>query len=129
MNRTTGRITSAKSVNASPNADACATRASATIAPVNVVRNIPARLNDSFQASERDASKLQCSVDKIWSRIDGDASAAVVASLERGAGAGSAPSPVPPPTRSKDILALSSWSSQPARTDTAPRARSLGDHE
>src|SRR3982074_1192488 len=123
MNRTNGCAGDDVLHGAQPNADACATRARATIAPVNVVRNIPARLNDSFQASERDASKLQCSVDKIWSRIDGDASAAVVASLEGGAGAGSTPSPVPPPRRSKDILALSSWSSQPARTDTAPPAR------
>src|SRR5207237_3714894 len=124
INSTIGRMTRAKTVNPSPNAEACATSARATIAPVNVVRNIPARLNDSFQASERDASKLQCSVDKIWSRIDGDASAAVVASLARGAGAGSTPSPVPP-ARSKDILsalALSLWS-QRTRTDTAPRAR------
>src|SRR6266550_6279440 len=102
MKRTTGRMTRAKSVIAAPKADAGATSASATIAPVNVVRNIPARLNDSFQASERDASRLQCSVDKIRSRIDGDAWAFGLASSGPD-GAGSNASPAPEPTRSKDI--------------------------
>jgi hypothetical protein len=101
MNSMIGRMTSSKSVNPSPNADACATSARATIAPVNVERNIPARLNASFHASAREASRLQCSVDKIWSRIDGDASAVGVASPARGAD--STPSPMPAPTRSKDI--------------------------
>src|SRR6266540_3810185 len=104
MSSTTGRMTRAKSVKASPNADACATRARATIAPVSVVRNIPARLNDSFHASDRDASRLQCSVDRIWSRIADDTSPLVTASPTRGAGAGSAPMPVP---RSKDIMRTS----------------------
>src|SRR5258706_9376428 len=104
MKRTIGRITSANSVNPSPNSDACATRARATIAPVSVDRNIPARLNDSFQASERDASRLQCSVERIWSRIAGETSSFVTGSPMRGAGAGSAPIPA---WRSKDIIRTS----------------------
>src|SRR5437867_3701914 len=112
MNSTTGRMTRAKSVNPSPNADACATSAKATIAPVRVVRNIPARLNDSFQASERDASRLQCSVDRIWSRIAGDTPSAIAAPLG-GTGAGSAPIPG---ARSKDIMRTS----LPAGSATVP---------
>jgi len=68
-----------------------------------VVRNMPARLNDSFQASERDASRLQCSVERICSRIAGDASVVGV-SPGRGAGDGSGPIPVPAVTRSNDIV-------------------------
>src|SRR5690242_15459714 len=102
MNSTIGRITRAKSVNPSPNADACATSASATIAPDNVDRNIPARLNDSYQASDRDASRLQCSVERIWSRIAGDAAPVTEFSLDRRAGPGSAPIATPG-RRSKDM--------------------------
>ncbi len=67
MNSTTGRMTSAKIRKPSPKLEAWATRASATIAPDSVERNIPARLNDSFQARLRDASRLQCSVLSTWS--------------------------------------------------------------
>src|SRR2546426_6489864 len=131
MNSTTGRMTRAKSVNPSPNADACATSARATIAPVTVVRNIPARLNDSFQASERDASRLQCSVERICSRSEGDVPWADATVAWLGLGACSAPSPMPAPVRSKDIsaaLALSLWSRR-HEPIPAPRIRSLGDHE
>src|SRR5207247_10448178 len=93
MNKTTGRITRAKSENDSPNPVAPPTRPNATIAPERVVRNIPARLNDSFHASERDASRLQCSVDRICRRIAGEAPAVGSASPARGAGAGSFPMP------------------------------------
>ena len=39
----------------------------ATIAPDSAERNIPDRLNDSFHARLRDASRLQCSVLSTWS--------------------------------------------------------------
>src|SRR5205814_1137077 len=86
----------------SPNADACATSASATIAPVSVVRNIPARLNDSFQASAREASRLQCSVDRIWSRMAGVTTSAWRASAGPAFGPGSAPMAVPAALRPGD---------------------------
>src|SRR5256885_2839928 len=104
MKSTTGRVTSANSVKASPKADACATSASATIAPERIERNIPARLKDSFQASDRDASRLQCSVARIWSRSDADA---LAAATWPGAGPGSAPIPVPAVARSNDIRTTS----------------------
>ena len=130
MNSTTGRMTRAKSVNPSPNADACATSAKATIAPVRVVRNIPARLNDSFQASERDASRLQCSVERICSRSEGDVPWADATVGWLGLGACSAPSPMPAPVRSKDISAALALSCHTFGTSRpVPRARSLGDHE
>ena len=93
MNSATGRITYAKSVKDSPNPVAPPTRPNETIAPDSVVRNIPARLNDSFHASERDASRLQCSVERICNRIAGEASAVGSASPRRGPGAGSFPIP------------------------------------
>ncbi len=67
---------------------------------------MPARLNDSFQASEREASRLQCSVERIWSRIAGVTGVVVPvgASAGPGVGAGSAPMPGPAPVgRSNDI--------------------------
>ena len=73
---------------------------------------MPARLNDSFQASERVARRLQCSVERIWSRIEGGIPPGVAASGAPGAVAdsgapgvtgGSAPIPVPAGLRSKDI--------------------------
>ncbi len=91
------------------------TSPSATIAPDSVVRNIPARLNDSFHESERDARRLQCSVDRIWRRIDGDAPPVSAALSARWAGPGSAPIAAPA-TRSKDI-----W-----RGQTRGRARLYG---
>src|SRR5437868_4462111 len=112
MKSTIGRMTSAKSVNASPNPDAPATKPNATMAPDSVERNMPARLNDSFHASARDARRLQCSVDSICNRIDGDTSPVEMDSPARGPGAGSAPMPVPAGIRSKVIL-----------TDLAPRVR------
>src|SRR5438552_1410607 len=66
--KTTGRSTSEKTLNASPNVDAWATSASATTLPDSADRNMLDRLNDSFQVSERVASRLQCSVARIWSR-------------------------------------------------------------
>src|SRR3569833_3030702 len=63
-----GRIANANSTNVCPNDDACPTRANATVAPERVDRYMPARLNDSFQASDRDASRLQCSVERICRR-------------------------------------------------------------
>src|SRR5437667_11257362 len=101
MNNTTGRITRAKSVKDWPNPVAPPTRPNATIAPERVVRYIPARLNDSFHASERDASRLQCSVERICSRIAGEVSAVGAASPRPGAGEGSAP--LPPPVRSNIV--------------------------
>ena len=67
MNSTTGRMTSAKIRKPSPKSDAWAKSASATIAPDNADRNIPARLNDSFHATLLDASRPQCSVLSTWS--------------------------------------------------------------
>src|SRR4029077_18905406 len=99
MNNTTGRITRAISVKASPNPDAPPTSPKATIAPDNVVRNIPARLNASFHAGDGDASRLQCSVERIWSRIAGEPSRAEPTCV---GGPGSAPKP-PTVARSKDI--------------------------
>src|SRR5436189_5807379 len=118
MNNTTGRITKAKSVKDSPNPVAPPTRPNETIAPDSVVRNIPARLNDSFQASERDASRLQCSVDRIWSRIAGDTAPVDTDSPWRGTGAGSAPMPPPAVTRSNVIRYR-------PHSKTARRGRSL----
>src|SRR2546427_13136638 len=94
-------------MNASPNPDAPPTSPNATIAPVSVVRNIPARLNDSFQASERDASRLQCSVDRIWSRIAGGTTSAWPASAGPALGRGSAPLPVQAELGSDDIAPTS----------------------
>ena len=102
MNRTTGRITSAKSRKPSPKSEAGATSASATIAPDNDDRNIPARLNDSFHARLRDASRLQCSVLSTWSWIASGVPPSV-GSDGPGVGAGSAPGPVPAVERSMDI--------------------------
>ena len=64
------------------------------IAPDRVVRNMPARLNDSFHASEREASRLQCSVDRICSRIAGEVPLVGALSPRRGAGEGSALMPL-----------------------------------
>src|SRR5438067_1404618 len=104
MKSTIGRITSANSVKVSPKADACATSASATIAPESVERNIAARLNDSFQARDRDASRLQCSVARIWRRSEADG---LAAGTWPGALAGSAPIAVPAVSLSKDIRTTS----------------------
>jgi hypothetical protein len=42
------------------------------MAPDSADRNMPVRLNDSFHASARDASRLQCSVARICTRRAGD---------------------------------------------------------
>src|SRR5262245_60331227 len=65
---TMGSTTSANTRKSCPKAVAWATRASATIAADTTVRNIEARLKASFQIMLRVASKLQCSVARIWVR-------------------------------------------------------------
>jgi len=66
------------------------------MAPARVDRNIPARLNDSFHASDRDARRLQCSVERIWRRIAGEIGSPSVDAppLPAGTGGGSAPGPL-----------------------------------
>src|SRR6185437_10718855 len=59
---------SAKRRKPGPKAVAWATRASATTAAESTVMNIEARLKTSFQVMLRVASKLQCSVARIWVR-------------------------------------------------------------
>ena len=66
-NRAIGSITRANAVNWSPKLVAWPTSASATAVADTTDRNSPARLNDSFQLSERVARRLQCSVERIWS--------------------------------------------------------------
>ena len=58
--------------NVVPNPVPCPTRASATIAPASAESSMPARVNASFQASERVASRPQCSVARIWRRSAGE---------------------------------------------------------
>ena len=70
---------------------------------------MPARLNDSFQASDLDARRLQCSVDRIWSRSEGE----TVSGSPAGVciGGGSAPGgPEPASGRSKDMRGDPPWS-------------------
>ena len=128
-NSTTGRMTNAKSLKPSPKCDAWATRASATIAPDRAERNIPARLNDSFQASDRVASRPQCSVDRIWSRIAGVIPSDPAAGgpvVPAGGGAGSAGGGT---ERSNDIWLLATLRFRPvgrhdddtSTTDRRPR--------
>src|SRR5688500_13445175 len=139
---TTGRITRPKRRNPSPKLEACATRARATMAPDSVDRNMPARLNDSFHASDREASKLQCSVERICSRIAGGMAPPTldVSYPPVGVGAGSGPTP-PPVGRSKDIAGTlllgpivgsvrprrSSVTSFRPRPPQAPGAAAVGD--
>jgi len=65
---TTGRMSSAKTTKPWLKDVAWATSASATVAPESRVRNMLARANDSFHERERVASRLQCSVARIWTR-------------------------------------------------------------
>ena len=62
---TTGSSTSASVVVWGPKPVASATRASATIEADSTLRKTVARLIASFQSSDRDASRLQCSVARI----------------------------------------------------------------
>jgi len=119
MNSTTGKTTSAKRRNPCPKSEACATSARATIAPATVERNIPARLKDSFQANDRDASKLQCSVERICRRIAPVVSPASSVTLDDAASGGSALGPGALPSgRSYDIAG-----EPPARRDGVRRLR------
>src|SRR6266536_1869641 len=108
--KTTGRSTSEKTTKASPNADAWATRARATTAPDRADRSVRERVDDAFQVRERVASRLQCSVDRIWSRTaTGTAESPVARPGGASAGGGV------PDMRSIDIVASRSPSagSQP----------------
>jgi hypothetical protein len=73
------------------------------MAPDSVVRNIPERLKDSFQAKARDANRLQCSVERIWRRIAAGVPFPVVAVAGIGAGSDPIGAPV---DRSSDIRSV-----------------------
>ncbi len=74
MNSTTGRMMIPNRAKVLPNPDPWPTSARATIAPESAERYMPARANISFQAIERVASRLQCSVARICSRRAGGTS-------------------------------------------------------
>src|SRR5262249_45236407 len=65
---TTGSTSKAKMWKLGPKAVACATSARATTAADSTVMYIAARLKTSFQVMLRVASRLQCSVARIWVR-------------------------------------------------------------
>jgi hypothetical protein len=62
---TTGSSTSARLVVCGPKPVASASSASAMVAADSTLRKTVARLIASFQISDRDASRLQCSVARI----------------------------------------------------------------
>ena len=67
-NSVTESTISANRANAPPNDIAGPARARATVPAESVDRNVPVRLNASFQLIERVASRLQCSVESSWAR-------------------------------------------------------------
>src|SRR5438552_805144 len=67
VNRTTESRGMAIAMNVDPKRSAWATSASAITAPDRMARNIVTRLRPSVYVSERVASRLQCSVARIWS--------------------------------------------------------------
>src|SRR5439155_2545866 len=121
-NRSTGSITRAKATNRVSKFVAWPTRARATAVADTTDRNRPARLNDSFQLSERVASRLQCSVERIWS----------ARGSSRGRPPPAAIMPVPgPAARSAGGIRSSMADGPPLRTsrigpeDTRPTDRSV----